>query len=62
MAREALRDWKLKRTVQLQAHAALTTDIGTGLADIRAGRVRDFDTARIIDRGRRKLARRVRSG
>jgi antitoxin ParD1/3/4 len=62
VVREALRDWKLKRTVQLQELAALKADIGKGLADLKAGRVKDFDAERIIARGRRLLARRTRSG
>jgi antitoxin ParD1/3/4 len=33
--REALRDWKMKRALQLQEFAALKTDIDQGLADVR---------------------------
>ena len=43
VVREAVRDWKMKRALQLQELAALKTDIDKGLADVAAGRVRDFD-------------------
>ena len=56
--REALRDWKTKRALQLQELSALKADIDKGLADIAAGRVQDFDTDRIIERGRKLLASR----
>jgi len=45
MAREALHGWKLRHSVQQRELAALKVYIGTGLADIWAGRVRDFDAA-----------------
>jgi antitoxin ParD1/3/4 len=61
VVREALRDWKLRRTLQLQELAALKADIDKGLADLAAGRVRDFDADRIIKRGRKLLASRSRS-
>jgi len=54
--RAALRDWKMKRALQLQELAALKSDIDKGLADVAAGRVKDFDAARIIERGRKLLA------
>ena len=57
VVREALRDWRLKRTVQAQELAALRADIERGLADVAAGRVRDFDVDRIVERGRRLLGR-----
>ncbi len=56
VVREALRDWKMKRALQLQELEALKTDIDKGLTDLAEGRVRDFDTARIIERGRKLLA------
>ncbi len=56
--REALRDWKSKRAVQLHELEALKADIDKGLADVAAGRVRDFDADRIIERGRKLLAAR----
>ena len=61
VVREALRDWKLKRAVQLQEIAALKADIDKGLADLAAGRVEEFDTQKIVARGRKLLARRSRS-
>ncbi len=56
--REALRDWKSKRAVQLHELEALKADIDKGLADVAAGRVKDFDADRIIERGRTLLAAR----
>ena len=56
VVRDALRDWKIKRAVQVQELAALKSDIDKGLADVAAGRVRDFDATKIIERGRRLLA------
>ncbi len=58
VVREALRDWKLKRALQLQELAALKADIDKGLTDLAEGRVRDFDANRIIERGRKLLANR----
>ncbi len=58
VVREALRDWKAKRAVQMQELAALKADIDKGLADLAAGRVKDFDAERIIERGRQLFARR----
>ena len=56
VVRAALRDWKLKRALQIEELAALKTDIDKGLADVAAGRVKDFDADRIIDRGKKLLA------
>jgi len=56
VVRAALRDWKLKRALQIEELAALKSDIDTGLADVAAGRVKDFDADRIIARGRMLLA------
>ncbi len=50
--RAALRDWKTKRALQLDELAALKADIDQGLADVAAGRVRDFDSDRIVARGK----------
>jgi antitoxin ParD1/3/4 len=58
VVRAALRDWKTKRALQIEELAALKTDIDAGLADVAAGRVKDFDRARIIERGRKLLAAR----
>jgi antitoxin ParD1/3/4 len=56
VVREALRDWKMKRALQLQELTALKADIDRGLNDLAEGRVRDFDSTRIIERGRKLLA------
>ena len=58
VVREAVRDWKMKRALQLQELAALKAEIDKGLADVAEGRVQDFDADRIIERGRRLLASR----
>lgn len=62
VVREALRDWKTRRALQLQELSALKADIDQGLADLAAGRVQAFDAERIIERGRKLLASRSRSG
>jgi antitoxin ParD1/3/4 len=56
VVRAALRDWKMKRALQLEELAALKADIDVGLADVAAGRVKDFNAARIVERGRKLLA------
>ncbi len=61
VVREALRDWKIKRALQLQELAALKAEIDKGLADLAEGRVKDFDADRIIERGRELLASRFPS-
>ena len=61
VVREALRDWKTKRALQLQELAALKAEIDKGLADLAEGRVKDFDADRIIERGRELLASRFPS-
>lgn len=62
VVREALRDWKRKRGTQQQELESLKADIERGLQDIAAGRVNDYDKARIIERGRKLLAKRSPSG
>jgi antitoxin ParD1/3/4 len=59
--RAALRDWKLKRAAQIEELAALKADIDAGLADVAAGRVQEFDAARLVERGRKLLAARSSS-
>ena len=61
VVREALRDWKMKRALQLQELAALKSDIDRGLTDLAEGRVQNFDAARVIERGRKLLAGRTPS-
>ncbi|MBL8269302.1 type II toxin-antitoxin system ParD family antitoxin [Steroidobacter sp.] len=58
VVREALREWTAKR--QQGELAALKRDIEHGLADLKAGRVRDFSADEAIARGRKLLA--TRSG
>jgi antitoxin ParD1/3/4 len=62
VVREALRDWTVRRALRLRDLEALKADIDRGLADLAAGRVRDFDAGRIIERGRKLLAGRSPSG
>jgi len=45
--------------IQNGAAMALKTDLAIGLADVAAGRVQPFDTARIIEQGRKLLAART---
>ena len=59
--RAALRDWTTKRALQIDELAALKADIDQGLADLAAGRVKTFDTARVIARGKKLLADRSSS-
>jgi antitoxin ParD1/3/4 len=59
VVRAALRDWKLKRALQIEELPALKADLGAGLADVAAGRVKDFDSTRIVERGRKLSAARL---
>ena len=59
--REAMRDWKIKRALQLQEFANLQADLDKGLSDLAAGRTKDFDIKRIVRRGRKILASRSSS-
>jgi antitoxin ParD1/3/4 len=52
---EALRDWNARRAPQVQELAALKEEVDRGLADVAAGRVREFDANRIVERGRTLL-------
>jgi antitoxin ParD1/3/4 len=61
VVRDALREWKMRRAIQLQEIATLKSDIDKGLADVAAGRVRDFDKKKIVERGRKLLASRSSS-
>ena len=61
VVRDALRDWKTRRAIQLHEIAALKADIDQGLADVAAGRVKDFDKKKIVERGRKLLATRSSS-
>ena len=59
--REALRDWKLRRELRLGQLAELRADIARGLADVAGGRIADFDSKRIIARGKKLLVDRSKS-
>jgi antitoxin ParD1/3/4 len=61
VVRDALRQWKMRRAIQMQEIAALKSDIDKGLADVAAGRVKDFDKKKIVERGRKLLASRSSS-
>ena len=52
---------RVKRFVNAEELTALKADIDRGLADVAAGRIMDFDPARIIERGRALLAGRSSS-
>jgi len=56
--REALGDWRHKRALQEQEQelGELRAQVQEGLADIAAGRVREFDAERIIRKGEEQLA------
>ncbi|MBF23952.1 MAG: type II toxin-antitoxin system ParD family antitoxin [Pusillimonas sp.] len=58
VVREALRDWSFKRQLMLDQLTVLKQDIDKGLADVAAGRTREFDAQRITERGRKLLAAR----
>jgi antitoxin ParD1/3/4 len=55
--REALREWKVRRELQLRKVAALKAEIDRGLADVANGRIAEFNAERIIERGRKLLER-----
>ena len=59
--REALRDWKMKRAVQMQELAALRADIDKGLKDLAEGRTKPFNAEDIIKRGEQRLRGRSKS-
>ena len=61
VVRAALRDWKVKRALQMEELAALKADINKGLSDVAAGRIESFDTEKIIKRGKKLLADRSSS-
>jgi len=61
VVRTALRDWKMKRALQFQELEALKSDIDKGLADVANGRIKDFNSKHIIERGRMLLTDRSSS-
>lgn len=58
VVRDALREWELAQEVRKQALVDLKGEIAKGLADVKAGRVRDFDAETIIQEGKKRLAAR----
>jgi antitoxin ParD1/3/4 len=60
--RAALRDWKVRRELRQEELAALKADIDQALNEVAAGRLSEFNRARIVERARRLLAARKRSG
>lgn len=56
--REALRDWELNQSFRKRALAELKGEIDKGLAEVKAGRVSNFDADSIIKQGKRRLAAR----
>jgi len=51
----------VRAALRLQEFAALKSDIDKGLADVAAGRMKDYDATRIVERGRKLLADRSSS-
>lgn len=62
VVREALRDWQHKRRSREGALELLRSQVESGLDDVTAGRVREFDADRIVGEGARRLANRESSG
>ena len=60
--REALRDWKTKRAIRQEELAALKADIDQALAQVAAGQLNEFNRERIVERARKLLTVRKRSG
>ena len=59
--REALRDWKMKRELQLHRLKQLKADFDRRMADVTEGRLTDFDPESIIALGKRLSAERAKS-
>lgn len=57
VVREAMREWKAKRALQMQEFASLKADIDKGLAALDAGRTKKFSRAAVIARGKKLLKR-----
>ncbi len=60
--REALRDWKVRREIRQEELAALKSDIDQALNEVAAGQLSEFNAERIVERARKLLAARKRSG
>lgn len=61
IVREALRDWQHKRRLREGEVELLRAEIGQGLEDLRAGRIRNFAADRIVEKGEARLAGRESS-
>lgn len=55
IVREALRHWRRHREFQAQELEALRSVVRAGMHDMEEGRVRDFDSDRIAQKGRQRL-------
>ncbi len=55
IVREALRHWRRQREIQAQELEALRAEVQVGMRDLEQGRVRNFDTDRITQKGRQRL-------
>lgn len=55
--REALRDWKYKKVVRDGQLEKLRAGIQEGLSDVKAGRVKNFSARRIVEKGKKRLAK-----
>lgn len=60
--REALRDWRVKRELQIHRLAQLKAEIDRGMLDVTEGRLTDFDAESILLLGRKLSAERAKSG
>ena len=54
VVRSALRDWTITRSLRIEEFVGLKADIEAGIADIDAGRIRSFDTTRIVELGEKR--------
>jgi antitoxin ParD1/3/4 len=61
VVREALREWKMKRELQLRRFDALKAEIDRGMLDVTEGRLTDLAPGSIIALGKRLSADRARS-
>jgi antitoxin ParD1/3/4 len=59
---EALRGWQDRQATSPEQLAYIRRELQKGLDDIAAGRVEDFSAEKIIEEGRKRLAKRSRCG
>lgn len=55
--RQALRDWELAEARRMAELTSLRQDVSDGLAQIKAGKARAFNAARIVKAGQRIAAK-----